>query len=73
MIVPRTRLVIATGAVLLPAGIMIAWKPEFTVQAAALVAGLLLLTALDSLVSSGRLRGLLTRDGSPSTTVVRTP
>ena len=58
MIVPRTRLVIATGAVLLPAGIMIAWKPEFTVQAAALVAGLLLLTALDSLVSSGRLRGL---------------
>lgn len=58
MIVPRARLVFAAGAVLLPAGFMIAWDPGFTVHAAVLAAGLLIVTALDSLISSARLREL---------------
>jgi uncharacterized protein (DUF58 family) len=58
MIVPRPRLVFTTGAVLLPAGFMIAWDPGLTVHAAVLAAGLLIVTALDSLISCGRLQEL---------------
>lgn len=59
MIVPRVRLILAASLVLLPSGFMIAWHPGFTAHAAALAAGLLLVTTLDAMVSSGRIRELL--------------
>ncbi len=59
MIVPRMRLILAAGAVLLPSGFMVAWRPAFAGQAAALTMILLLASALDAMASRGRLRELI--------------
>ncbi len=59
MIVPRMRLILVAGAVLLPCGFMAAWRPGLTGQAAALTVILVLVSALDALASRGRLRGLI--------------
>jgi uncharacterized protein (DUF58 family) len=59
MIVPRLRLILLTAAVLLPSGLMAAWRPGLTGQAVALGVSLVLVTALDAAVSRRRLRGLI--------------
>jgi uncharacterized protein (DUF58 family) len=59
MIVPRLRLILLTAAVLLPSGLMAAWRPGLTGQAVALGVGLVLVAALDATVSRRRLRDLI--------------
>jgi len=59
MIVPRMRLILVAGAVLLPSGLMVAWGPGLTAPAAALTVILVTVSALDAMISRGRLRELL--------------
>jgi uncharacterized protein (DUF58 family) len=59
MIVPRMRLIVLAGAVLLPSGFLGAWNPGLTGQAMALSVCLLLVVALDAMVSRRRLRELI--------------
>lgn len=58
MIVPRTRLIVLTAAVLLPETLAAAWRPELGVQAAAASVALVLAAALDAMSGRGKLRDL---------------
>jgi uncharacterized protein (DUF58 family) len=59
MIVPRPRLILLTGLILLPAGLAAAWQPALTGQAAAAAAGFFLLVLLDAALSRKCLRPLI--------------
>jgi uncharacterized protein (DUF58 family) len=59
MIVPRMRMVVVAGMVLLPSGCMTAWRPDLTDEILSVTAAVLLATILDALVSRGRLRQLV--------------
>jgi uncharacterized protein (DUF58 family) len=59
MIVPRMRLVVVAGMVLLPSGCLTAWRPDLTDEIIALAAAVLLVTILDAWLSRGRLRELV--------------
>lgn len=59
MIVPRVRMILLAGAVLLPSGLMAAWHPDTTSHAVALAIGMLLAAALDAMASRNLLGQLI--------------